>query len=244
MKPQHFSSVALAAMAVLAISVSATAQLAPTNSPSADASPGQACGHWHDQHGKWSGEHQGHWRGHHHGCNGWGRLTPEERTQLKADWQKIHGNAQIVAARNTLQNDVKTLRLTQRELLLKADPSLKPVLDKIAHEERWAHLRGWFNRVIHFGHQSKMDGHQGHHIWAKLTPAERTQLKAGFQKIHGDAQLVAAHQAVWNQKKALRQLKHDLLLNVDPSIKPILSKIEKCDNHGWHHHGWKGKDQK
>lgn len=79
----------------------------------------------------------------------------------------------------------------------------------------------------------------GHHgkekALANLSQAERQQLKAAMQKVKADPQWVAAHQAIKDAqskearteaKTAARQLRHDLLLKADPSLAPILEKIQ------------------
>jgi len=67
-------------------------------------------------------------------------LNDQERSQLKAAMKQVKNNPQLVAAREALKDaqtkEAKkaahdTLQQTRRDLLLKADPSLAPVLDKI-----------------------------------------------------------------------------------------------------------------
>ena len=68
-----------------------------------------------------------------------------------------------------------------------------------------------------------------------LSEAEKEQLKADMKKIHQDPALVSARQAVKDAqtpearkeaKTSLHATRHDLLLKVDPSIQPILDKIQ------------------
>ena len=79
----------------------------------------------------------------------------------------------------------------------------------------------------------------GHHgkekALANLSETERQQLKAAMQKVKADPQWVTAHQAIKDAqskearteaKTTVRQLRHDLLLKVDPSLAPILEKIQ------------------
>lgn len=70
---------------------------------------------------------------------------------------------------------------------------------------------------------------------ANLSKAERQQLKAAMKKIKADPQLIAARQAVKDAQSkearteartAARQLRHDLLLKADPTLAPILEKIQ------------------
>jgi len=72
--------------------------------------------------------------------------------------------------------------------------------------------------------------HHGHGGagFANLTPAERQQLKADFAQIKDNPQLVAAKQAVQQASQSLEQTRQTLLLQVDPSIQPILTKIQQA----------------
>ena len=67
-------------------------------------------------------------------------LTEAERAQLKAAKKQIHGDPQLVAAMQAVKDAQskeareEAIRAKQQlkcELLLKADPSLQPVLDKL-----------------------------------------------------------------------------------------------------------------
>jgi len=67
-------------------------------------------------------------------------LNDQERAQIKAAMKQVKNNPRLVAARQAIKDaqtkEVKTaahetLRQTRRDLMLKADPSLGPVLDKI-----------------------------------------------------------------------------------------------------------------
>jgi hypothetical protein len=67
-------------------------------------------------------------------------LNEKERSQLKAAMKQVKNDPQLVAARQALKDAQtkeakataqETLRQTRRDLLLKADPSLGPVLEKV-----------------------------------------------------------------------------------------------------------------
>jgi len=213
-----------AVVMALVVPVTTSAQTPATN-PIASPSPTQANG------GACQSRHKGCRKGHHF------KLTATEHQQLKVDMAKIHNDPKLVAARKTLDTDRETLRQTRRELLLQADPSVKPILDKIDHEQRWTHVKNWFRNLIPFGKNStKTECHKGHGVWAKLTPAERDQLKADMKKIHADPKLVAARTTVTNDLKTLHQTAKELLLGVDPSIKPVLDKWENAEKYRHHKH--------
>jgi hypothetical protein len=78
---------------------------------------------------------------------------------------------------------------------------------------------------------SNTGGNAWHHHggWdANLTPEERTQLKNDYAQIKDNAQLVAAKQAVHQAQQALEQTRNTLLLQADPSVQPILTKIQQA----------------
>lgn len=67
-------------------------------------------------------------------------LNDQERAQLQAAMKKIKNDPQMAAARQAVKEAQtkeakaaakESLRQTRRDLLLKADPSLAPVLDKL-----------------------------------------------------------------------------------------------------------------
>lgn len=77
--------------------------------------------------------------------------------------------------------------------------------------------------------------HHEHKAWKNLSQSERQQLKADMVKIHQDPQLVAARQAMKEAqtpeakiaaRTSLHQIRHDLLVKVDPSIEPVLAKLK------------------
>ncbi len=223
--PSHLAT--LMALVALAFIAPVTTK-AQTSSTSSSSNPQQSC--------PW--QHHNHWC--HKEYNAWAKLSEAERNQLKADMVKIHGNPKLVAARQVVEKDLKTLHQTKRELLLQADPSVKPILNKIAHEERWAHVTHWFRHLFHSEKCSNHAFNKRAEIWAKLSEAERSQLKTDMIKIHGNPKLVAARQVVENDMKTLRQTRRELMLQADPSIKPVLDKIDQakgcrsqrhCGNH-------------
>lgn len=77
-----------------------------------------------------------------------------------------------------------------------------------------------------------------HHELANLTDAERQELHADHQKIRNNEQLIAAKQALKEAQtpeakkaahQALRKIRDQLLLQVDPAVKPILEKLHQCE---------------
>jgi len=72
-------------------------------------------------------------------------LTETERQQLKAAMKKIKDDPQLVAARQAIKESQtkeakvaahQALNQTRHDLLLKADPTIQPVLDKIGSAKK------------------------------------------------------------------------------------------------------------
>ena len=84
------------------------------------------------------------WRkGPHHRADAWAKLNKAERQQLKAAMGKIKDDPQLVAAREVVKNAetkkakraaYRSLVQLRHDLLLKADPTIQPILDKM-HKE-------------------------------------------------------------------------------------------------------------
>src|SRR6266403_78447 len=64
----------------------------------------------------------------------WASLTEEERAKLKAAQQKVLSAPAVWAARDRLRNARREFREVLRPALLKADPSLQPILEKMRAE--------------------------------------------------------------------------------------------------------------
>ena len=64
----------------------------------------------------------------------WARLTEEERTKLKAAHQKAMADPAVWAARDRLRKARREFREVLRPALLKADPSIQPILEKMRAE--------------------------------------------------------------------------------------------------------------
>ena len=77
-----------------------------------------------------------------------------------------------------------------------------------------------------------------------LTPAEREQLKAARQKAESDPAVVAAKQS--GDKKAAHDAMHAAMLKADPTLGPILEKVDaamKAGKAGKPHHHAKDKGE-
>jgi len=218
----HFAAVLIAVVA-LSNPIRVTAQTPPTNTTCCQGLDQKACNDCRI-HDKW--------------CHNAGllNLSDAERQQLKADLKKIHADPKLVVGRETLEKDMESLRQTRRELLLQTDPSIKPVLDKLDHEGTWAQIRSWIHHHLPFGHSHKSCILEKRNAWAKLSEVERQQLRADLKRIHADPKLVAERKTVKYDMKSLHQQAHALLLAADPSIKPLLDKMEQSEKSNCHQH--------
>jgi hypothetical protein len=64
----------------------------------------------------------------------WASLTEEERSKLKAAHQKAMADPAVWAARDRLRQARREFREVLRPALLKADPSIQPILEKMRAE--------------------------------------------------------------------------------------------------------------
>lgn len=58
-------------------------------------------------------------------------LSPDERVKLRAANQKAMADPAVQAAKERAKQAVKDFRSLKRAALLRADPTLQPILDKI-----------------------------------------------------------------------------------------------------------------
>src|SRR4030088_1034168 len=61
----------------------------------------------------------------------WANLTEEERGRLRAAHDKAMADPAVQAAREKLRQARREFREVMRPALLKADPSIQPILDKL-----------------------------------------------------------------------------------------------------------------
>ena len=65
----------------------------------------------------------------------WANLTDDERTRLRAAHEKAMQDPAVQAAREKLRQARREFREVLRPALLKADPSIQPILDKMRSEK-------------------------------------------------------------------------------------------------------------
>jgi hypothetical protein len=66
----------------------------------------------------------------------WAKLNEEERAKLRAAHQKAMADPAVQAARDRLRQARREFREIMRPAMLKADPSIQPILDKLRAERQ------------------------------------------------------------------------------------------------------------
>jgi hypothetical protein len=66
----------------------------------------------------------------------WANLSEEERAKLRAAHEKAMADPAVQAARDRLRQARREFREVMRPALLKADPSIQPILDKLRAERQ------------------------------------------------------------------------------------------------------------
>ena len=66
----------------------------------------------------------------------WANLSEEERAKLRAAHEKAMADPAVQAARDRLRQARREFREVMRPAMLKADPSIQPILDKMRAERQ------------------------------------------------------------------------------------------------------------
>jgi hypothetical protein len=174
-------------------------------------------------------------------------LTKEECARLKAAHDKAIQqdpslDQKIKEAHQALEEAKKALV----PAMIKADPSVEPLLAKIA--PKWGPRHEWKNALKNANpastdspatngvtpDMSKPERHGMPPGFANLSPSEQAQLKAIHEQVKNDPAVIAAKQATSSAsnpeerkaaKDALHQVMRDAMIKADPSVAPLLEKI-------------------
>jgi hypothetical protein len=176
-------------------------------------------------------------------------LSMAERAQLKAAHDKaIQQNPaleqQLKAARQAMDDARKAIH----DAMIQVDPSVGPILDKIAPPK--PNGQGVPPMIPPPPHGSQTNGvmtnsmgmvppnQEGRGLppgFASLSPGEQQKLEALHGQVRNDPGVVAARtalqQAATPQDRhaafdALRKAIHDAMIKADPSIEPVLAKLQ------------------
>ena len=171
------------------------------------------------------------------------KLTPAEMAQLKAAHDKaIAQDPSLEQNMKDAFESMEKARAAMHDALLKADPTIGTILDKITppkwgHEPR--HPEGPAQTNSSATNSATIpDRKQERHGlppgFANLTDAEKAQLKAAHEATKNDPAVEAAKQAMKSSTspqdrqaamETLHKAMHDALLKADPTIGPLLEKI-------------------
>jgi hypothetical protein len=171
------------------------------------------------------------------------RLTPAEMAQLKAAHDKaIAQDPSLEQNMKAAHEAMEKARMSMHDAILKADPSIAPILEKITppkwgHEMRHPEGFGQTNRPGTNSATMTDSKHEKHGMppgFANLTPAEKLRLKAAHEAAKNDPAVVSAKQAAKNAttpqdrhaaREACRKAMHDAMIKADPTIEPLLEKV-------------------
>jgi len=167
-------------------------------------------------------------------------LTPEERQKLGAARDKAMQDPKVAAAMEDRKAAGEDLRDTERAAMLKTDPTLQAIFDKLeAAKPRNAGAPpagpGTPGGPDAKGPR-KPGGQNG--PGKVLTPEELKQLKTAKDAVENDASVKAAKETMEKAQKAFRETMKTALLAADPSLGPILEKIK--DDFGMEPRGGRG----
>jgi len=141
-------------------------------------------------------------------------LSPDEQRRLSAAREKAKNDPTVRSLQEARAAVEKQLELAMRGVMLSADPSLAPVLDKIeAARGRAKEMRGKFEA---------------------LTPEQRDQLKQARRAAKDDPAVQAARakldaaqdrEAKWAAAKEMREAMQAAVLKSNPDLAPLLDQL-------------------
>ena len=172
--------------------------------------------------------------GHHERFGGGGMhqglqdMTPEEREKLKAAREKAMQDPKVQSAVENLKTAGEAFRAARKQALLAADSSLGPILDKIDAAIKQNAPGGQAGGPKPGGPNAERGGRMMEQALNSLTPEEREKVKAASEKIKDNPDVVAARQKMAEAEKQFQSVLHDALIAADPSIEPLLQKMEKA----------------
>jgi len=178
-------------------------------------------------------------------------LTRAERKQVKAAHDAALQQDPVLTRKlDELKREREEVLKSLREAMIKADPSVEPLLDKMLQHKKNGespkplNLKGdgsSFPRapVPHESGKKSASGetispHNSRPGIASLTADERSHLAATREKVKDDPKVSSARDSVkhavspqdhQSAVNALRKTLNDAMIKLDPSIQPILQKI-------------------
>lgn len=169
------------------------------------------------------------------------QLSDEERAQIKAAHDKaIEEDPSLKETMQAAREAVETARKAMNEAMVKADPSVEALLAKIMPRKKDWNKEGDQNQAgggekgdREGRHPRKHDVLRGKGM-ASLTESERQQVKAVHEQVKNDPAVTSAREAMKSAgtpkareaaRETLHQATHEAMLKADPSIEPLLKKL-------------------
>ncbi len=151
-------------------------------------------------------------------------LSESERQQLRAAVEKARNDAEVVRLRESADKVREQLRGAMREALLRADPSLEPVLNK---------MRESIQKKLREGDRGRENSHR-----KRLPEDVRKRLDAAREKAktyplvtEARTKLDAATSPLERSAaaKELRAAYRKVILNIDPTLEPYVKPLDRRD---------------
>lgn len=171
-----------------------------------------------------------------------GKLTAEERKQYEDAKLKAATDPAVVAAtqdRTAAQQEYEHAIKTE---IIAKDPSMAPLLDKAAAKSPAAPpaaspaMKEEAPAAAPRGPMRKGAG-----PWANLAPEERQKLSKARKAVQSNPAVVQAEAKRKTAEKAYRDALHAAMLKADPTIAPLLEKMDAAMKGGGRGMGGEGK---
>jgi hypothetical protein len=167
-----------------------------------------------------------------------GNLSEAEREQFKAAMQKAKDDPEVVKAREQAEAQHGAMRKAMRDALLRADPTLEPVLAKM--RDNFMSGLGRDGGDGRFKKDGKGERHDDVPADARKKLDEAREKANEFPAVtQAKAKLDAAKTPEERSaaSKELRAAYRQVILNMDPTLEPYLKDKErgKDGGHGKHH---------
>lgn len=164
------------------------------------------------------------------------QLSDTERAQLKEAHDKaIEQDPSLQQRMKEAHDTMEAARNAMNDAMIKIDPSVEAILAKIVPPKREWKKEGGPNSAGKEPSRPWKRDNSGAKGMGNLTEAERQQVKALHDQVKNDPAVAAARDAMKQAttpdarkeaEKTLQQARREAMLNADPSIAPILDKLQ------------------
>jgi hypothetical protein len=157
-------------------------------------------------------------------------LAPDVREKLRAAREKAKTDPDLVAARDDLKEAMNDMRDTGRAAILKDDPSMQEIFDKLDKAKGKNPLPPEPQASPAPPAASGSDMVPPKDVPPHpdvLTGAERAKLAAAHEKVRDEADVKAAREKLLEAQKNLRAAREKAVLKADPSLEPVIKKLEQ-----------------